>query len=232
MAAPSLRSLGTVVASTTNTPSFAAPAGAVSTDVIVVAMNVDDGRRTMSSVSSGFTLGADLPQTNDVSAGSPSHSLFVYWGRFSDVGAGPYGFTLSGTAGFVEGRTAAIQNCITTGNPIEAADGATSGNTNVTTAPSVSATSLGADRYAFYIADNWAGGAWTPATGFTEQWDANDQIITFDDKSLATAQTVTPQAVCAGSSRSNAWVGIFLPIPSGGADIPAPRRPARGLVMR
>ena len=231
MTAPSLRSQGSVVKTTTASPSFAAPAGAVSTDVIVIPFFVDDGRRTVTAFPSGFSLATDLPQTNDATAGSPSHSLVVYTGRFSDVGAGPYGFTISAST-FIEGRAAAVQDCITSGNPIEAADGNTSGNTNVTTAPSVSATSLGADRYAFYAATNWNGGAWTPATGFTEQWDADDQIITIDDKALATAQTVTPQAVCVGSSRSNAWVGVFLPVPAGGADSPILRRPARGLYLR
>src|SRR6266545_289101 len=185
MAAPSLRSLGTVVATTTASPSFAAPAGAVGTDVIVIAMFVDDGRNTVTAVPSGFTLAPDLRQVNDPTLGSPSHSLYVYGGRFSDVGAGPYGFTISASS-FIEGRAAAIKDCITSGDPWEAADGATPGNTSVTTAPSVSAASTGADRYAIYFATNWTGGAWTPATGFTEQWDANDQIITIDDKALAT----------------------------------------------
>jgi hypothetical protein len=221
--APSLRALGAVVASTTNTPSFAAPTGAVSNDVIEVAFFASDGRRTMSAIPTGFTIAPNIPQINDVTASDPSHALYVYWGRFSAVGAGPYGFTMAGTAGFVEGRTKAIQNAITTGSPFDATSGATSGNTAVTTAPSVSATSTGVDRYASYTATNWTGGAWTPATGYTEQWDANDEVCTFDDLNMPTAATTTPQAVCAGSNRSNAWVGIYLPIPSGATFIaPAP----------
>lgn len=229
MTAPSLRALGTVVAATTNTPSFAAPAGAVANDVITIGFFAGDGRRAVTAVPSGFTIGPDLPQINDVSLGDPSHGLYVYQGRFSAVGVGPYGFTMSGTAAFVEGRAAAIQNCITTGSPIEAADGNTSVNTAVTTAPSVSATSLGPERYAFYVATNWTGGAWTPASGFTEQWDANDEICTFDDLALPTAQTVTPQAVCAGSNKSNAWVGIFLPV--GYVRPPSPR-PRQAVAQR
>lgn len=214
MAAPSLRALGTVVTGNTTAPSFAAPAGAVSTDVILVGTFIDDGRTTVTGVPTGFTLAPNLPQINDATAGAPSHGLYVYWGRFADVGAGPYTFTLTNSFGapFVEGRTAAIQGCITSGSPWDATNGATSGNTSVTTAPAVSATSTSADRYAFYAATNWTGGAWTPATGFTEQWDANDEIITFDDLALPTAQTVSPQATCVGNNRSNAWVGILLPV--------------------
>lgn len=211
-APPSLRALGTPVGTTTNTPSFAAPAGAQASDVILVPFFADDGRRTISSVPTNFTLASDLPQTNDASAGPTSHSLYVYWGRYSDVGAGPYSFTLSGTSAFVAGRTAAIQNCVATGNPFEAADGASSGNASVTTAPAVSATSTDVNRYAFYAATNWTSGAWTPASGYAEQWDANDRVLTLDDLLLPTAATTSPQAVCAASARSNAWVGLMLPL--------------------
>lgn len=223
MTGPSLNgALGTVLASTTNTPSFAAPASAASTDVILAAFFASDGRRVMSAIPSGFTIAGNIPQINDVTASDPSHALYVYWGRFATVGAGPYGFTMTGTAGFVEGRTAAYQNCITSGNPFEATSGATSGNTAVTTAPSVSVTSLGADRTAFYVATNWSGGAWTPASGYTEQWDANDEVCTFDDLAMPTAATTTPQAVCAGSNRSNAWVGLLLPVAGATGSAPRP----------
>jgi hypothetical protein len=218
---PSLRALGTVVSTTTAAPSFAAPAGAVSTDVIQILFFCDDGRTTVSAVPSGFVVIPGLPQDNDVTLGSPAHSLRGYWAYFSVAGAGPYAFTLS-TSVFVEGRTAAIQNADPTGNPFEATNGATSGATAVTTAPSVTATSLSTNRYAFNAATNWTGGAWTPPAGFTEQWDANSEVLTFDDKALPTAQTVTPQPVCAGSNKSNAWVGIFLPLQAAGTQIVAP----------
>lgn len=210
--APSLRALGTPVSTSTLTPSFPAPAGAQPTDVVLALFFADDGHTIVTGVPVGFTQIADLPQSNDVTTGSPSHCLIGYWGRFADVGAGPYAFTLSapGTP-FVEGRTAAIQDCITTGNPFEASDGSTSGTTAVTTAPLVTGTSLGPNRYAFYAATNWTGGAWTPAAGMTEQWDANNRIITYDDQQLPAATTITPQAVNVSSNRSNAWVGIFLP---------------------
>lgn len=235
MTAPSLRALGTVVAATTTSPSFAAPAGAIATDVILVAYFQGDGRTT-STAPAGFTLAADLRQVNNPAAGDPSHSLYVWWGRFSDVGAGPYTFTVtvgSGGTPFIEGRTAAIQGCATSGNPFEAADGNTSGASAVTTAPAVSATSTGTDRYAFYVATNWSGGAWTPASGFTEQWDANDRIITIDDLTMPTAATTSPQAVCAGSNDSNAWVGILLPVTSAAVTpspyvVTAPAQPAAG----
>jgi hypothetical protein len=225
--APSLRALGAVSSGSTLTPSFAAPAGAVADDVIVIAAFVDDARTTVSAVPTGFLAAPNAPQRNG-SSGSPEHVLIVYYGRFSDVGAGPWGFTLtSGATPFVEGRAAAIQDCVTSGSPWDATDGATSGATSGTVAPLVSATSSGADGYAFYAATDWASGAWTPATGFTEQWDANTRIITFDDKSLTTAQTVSPQATCASSSLMNAWVGILLPIPSTPAT-PKPGNAAHG----
>src|SRR5882757_11470857 len=44
---PSLRALGTVASSTTNAPSFAAPAGSISTDVILVFWFMDSGSATV-----------------------------------------------------------------------------------------------------------------------------------------------------------------------------------------
>lgn len=210
MVAPSLRALGTVTSATTAAPSFAAPAGAVASDVILVGAFINDGR-TVITAPAGFASAPSAPQVS-AAGGAPDHILAVYWGRFSDVGAGPYAFALSGSQ-FVEGRTVAIQGCITTGSPWDAANGATSGTTSQTVAPLVTATSTGANRYGFYVATNWNGGAWTPSTGFTTQWNANTRVCTFDDITLPTAQTVTPQATCAVSGLENAWVGILLPIP-------------------
>lgn len=212
MTAPSLRALGAVTSGNTLSPSFAAPAGAVGTDVIVIIAFGDDGRTTLGALPTGFSTVPGTPQRN-ANAGSPNHNLFAWYGRYSDVGVGPYVVTLANgfATPFIEGRACAIQGCITSGSPWDATNGATSGAVAGSTAPLVTATSTGADRYALYAATNWNGGAWTPATGFTEQWDANTRIVTIDDAALPTVQTVTPQAVCAGNNLMNAWVGLMLP---------------------
>jgi len=224
MAAPSIRSLGTVTSGSTGTPSFAEPAGAVADDVIACIWFQDDARTSIGTPPTGFAQATDAPQANNPLTGSsPDHSLQVYVGRRSAVGAGPYTFTVvpgtGGTTPFCEGRAVAIQDVPTTvASPFtEAADGNTTGSTSSTTAPAVSATSLGPDRLALYAATNWNGGAWTEPSGYTEQWDANNRIATFDSLTLTTAQTTSPQAVCAGNNRMNAWVGIF---PSATADLP------------
>lgn len=219
MVAPSLRSLGTVLASSTGTPTFSAPAGAAASDLIICAWNQDDGRTSVSgTLPTGFVQATGSPQRNDGTLGSPSHSLNVYVGYFSAVGAGPYAFTVVPGIGsatpFCEGRTAAIQDAgtIWEGTP----SGATNGNTNTNITPLVSSTSAQNDCYAFFIATNWAGGAWTPPTGYTEQWDANDRIITFADLNMPTPATTSPQATCASSNRENAWVGIIPPVAAAG----------------
>lgn len=218
MTAPSLRALGAVTSTSTATPSFAAPAGAVATDVILIGMFTDGAGTTVSAVPTGFAVAPDTPQTIN-------HELRVFWGRLADVGAGPWAFTLSGSV-FVEGRAAAIQDCITSGSPWDDTAGATGGAVNISTAPLVTATSTGNDRYAFYMATNWSGGAWTPPADFTEQWDANTRIITFDDLSMPTAQAITPQAVNASTDKMNAWVGILLPVST------VPESPKPGVVKR
>lgn len=182
-------------------------------------MFLDNGVVTITSVPTNFTRAGDLPQNTNPAGGGTNHSLTVYWGRFSDVGSGPYVFTKS-ASDYVTGRSAAVQDCVTTGDPFEAADGNTTAS-SVTTAPLVSASSTGADRYAFYVATNWTGGGWTPPTGYTERWDANDRTITIADLQLPTAATTSPQAVSAGSNRSNAWVGILLPVPGGASAAPS-----------
>lgn len=225
MVAPSLRALGTVLSSSTTSPSFAAPAGAQPDDVIIIGWFQGDARTGISAAPTGFVTPTDAPQSNSAIFGDPSHSLQIYWARFAAAGAGPYGFTVNvglGGTPFIEGRAAAIKDCILTGNPFDAADGNTSALISVTTAPAVSATSTGNDRYAFYAATNWTGGAWTPPSGYTEQWDGDNRICTFDDLTMPTAATTSPQAVCAGNDQSNAWVGILLPIATGVTAIASP----------
>jgi hypothetical protein len=224
MVAPSLRALGAVTAASTGSPTFAAPAGAQASDLIVCAWFQDDGRTSVSGVlPPGFFIATDTPQVNNPLAGSPSHRLNVYQGVFSAVGPGPYTFTVVPGIGtptpFCEGRTGAIQDAGTpwSGTP----DGATSGDTNVSTAPLVTSSSLVNDCYALYISTNWNGGAWTPPVGYTERWDANDRIITFADLTMPLPAITSPQAVNVSSSRMNAWVGIIPPV-----FVPPPPTPA------
>ena len=220
MTAPSIRALGAMTVGPSATPTFAEPAGAQPTDVIVCAWFQDDARTTISpALPAGFAAAPDTPQANNPLVGSsPDHSLQVYCGRRSAVGAGPYVFTvvpgLGGATPFIEGRAAAVQDCATVGSFFDAADGNTTGSTNNTVAPLVSATSTGNDRFAFYMATNWNGGAWTDPAGFINVMNSTNRLLTWDDKTLATPQTVTPQAVNAANQRMNAWVGIFLPVAS------------------
>ena len=221
MVAPSIRSIGAQTVGPSATPTFAEPAGAQPSDVIVCAWFQDDARTTIDqgALPTGFAAAPDTPQANNPLIGSsPNHSLQVYAGRRSAVGAGPYAFVVvPGTGGatpFIEGRAAAVQDCILSGSFFDAADGNTTGTASDTVAPSVSATSSGLDRFAFYMATNWNGGAWTDPAGFTNVMNSTNRLLTWDSKTLATVQTVTPQAVNSASQRMNAWVGIFLPVPS------------------
>jgi hypothetical protein len=221
MVAPSTRALGAVTSANTGTPSFAEPAGAQPDDIIICAWFQDDARTsaTPPTPPAGFSLPNDAPQLNNPLGSSPDHSLQVFIGRRSVVGAGPYTFTIvPGTGGatpFCEGRAAAVQD-VFTGSPFYAGpqDGNTSGSSNVSTAPAVSTTNSVNDCYAFYVATNWNGGTWTPPSGYVEQWDANNHIITIADATLATPQTTSPQAVNTASARMNAWVATFLPLSS------------------
>jgi hypothetical protein len=217
MAAPSIRSLGTVTSGATAAPSFAEPLGAAADDIIVCGWFQDDARTSISAtLPTGFAAAFDAPQANNPLTGSsPDHSLQVYVARRSVCGAGPYTFTVvPGTGGatpFCEGMAVAVQG-VPPGiaSPFtEAADGNTSGSSSSATAPLVTATSLDIDRLALYFATNWTGGAWTPPSGYTEDWDANNRIATLDHLTMAVAASTSPQAVNVSTDRTNAWVGIF-----------------------
>lgn len=181
----------------------------------------------MGALPPGFSAGPDLRQVNDFN-GAPNHSLFGFAGRFSAVGAGPYAFTVVPGIGnptpFCEGVAVALQDCTLASNPLEAADGNTTGPVNDTTAPPLSATSGGNDRFAFYVATNWVTGTWTPPGGFTKLTDSPNKLLTYAIATLPTPTTVTPQATCTGDSRMNAWVGILLPLAgavvTGSASVP------------
>jgi hypothetical protein len=216
MVAPSLRAVGPATVGATLTPTFTAPAGAVPTDVIMCLWFQGDARTSIGAFPAGFVNCPDLRQNNGVLLADPGHSLMGYYGRFQDVGPGPYQFTVnSGTGGvpFIEGYAVAVKDCILTGSPFGPCDGNTSGAAATQVAPLVSVASLIADSYAFYAATNWSGGAWTPAAGFAEVLESPNRILTFGEATLAVPQVVSPQAVCTGNNLSNAWVGVLLPIP-------------------
>lgn len=217
MVAPSVRALGAFTSGSTASPTFAAPAGAQPDDVILITWFQDDARTTidLGALPTGFGVAPDLRQFN-ANLGSPDHSLFGFYGRRSAVGAGPYTFTVVPGIGnptpFCEGAAAAIRDCTLAANPFAAADGNTTGSSNATVAPPVSASSGGTDRFAFYAATNWNTGAWTAPTDFTKLADSTNRLLTYATETLPTATTVNPQATCASSARMNAWVGIFLPL--------------------
>lgn len=221
MVAPSIRAVGAPTSGSTGTPTFAEPAGTQPDDVIVCTWFQDDARTDISStLPTGFGACPDLRQFNAFN-GAPNHSLFGFFGRRSAVGAGPYTFTVVPGIGsptpFCEGFAFAVQDAKTTGSPFDAADGATSGTDNVNDAPLVSAASSGPNRLAVGVATNWTTGAWTPSAGFSEVLESTNKLLTIDQQTLPTATTVSPQPNCSGTGRSNAWVGIFLPI--GGATV-------------
>lgn len=217
MTAPSLRALGAVTSGPSATPTFAAPPGAQPADVILCGWFQDDARTSIAAAPAGFAVPLGAPQVNTGVGGSPNHSLRIYWGRFAAVGPGPYIFTVNPGLGsptpFIEGRSAAIQDAITFGDPFDDAAGNTSGNLDTALAPPVSAAAAGADRYNFYAATNWNGGTWTEPAGYTERWDANNHLCTFDDLGPFGPGITSPQALNSASARQNAWLGILLPIP-------------------
>lgn len=178
MAAPSWESKGADVSTTTSTPSFAVPSGTASGKLVVVSMFLDGVATTVSAVPSGFS------QINGSPVDSANHHLVKYWKRLTGADVGTYDFTLSGSV-FVEGAAELYDNVLASGTPFDTPAGTAVDDTAGSVSPAVSTTTLGADRLIIHSATCWAGGTWTPPTGFTKRVNPSVGLITTSDKSQA-----------------------------------------------
>jgi hypothetical protein len=208
MSAPAFGTAGAATATNAATAQIPVPASVAADDVIVCYLFVDNGSVTVTGTPAGFTQAVASPQNNP--GAPPGHSLYVYWKRATGADAGTYDFTLSGST-YRNCIAIRYTGCVTTGTPIESANG-NKDATNGSVSPPVSCTTTDVDRLGIFATTNWSGGAWTPPVGWNERYDTNDRVMTVDDLTLLTVQTVTPSATCAGSGWRTAWVGALMGI--------------------
>lgn len=210
MADPTWASSGTKLSTTTATPSFAVPSDVVADEIITVDIYLDGTTVAPSVLPSGFAIVNDSP----VDVGNAR--LYSYWKRATGADSGTYDFTLSGST-FLEGQAIRYSNCKLTGSPWEAdtdfnleAAGPHSNNS-----PSVSITTTVDNALALHITTCWAGGLWTPSSGFTNRMTSGGfGLIQKADKSIVSAgSTGSVVAVCSNSDRAMAWLGALMPEP-------------------
>jgi len=207
MGIPAYGSTGTHLFGTSSSANFAVPASVAADDIIIIPIYVD-GSATITALASGFAHAEGSPAS--LPAGGGQHSLAVVWKRATGADTGTYDFTLS-TSIYRAGSAIRYTGCVTSGSPWDSPTSTATSTANDTVTPAVSITTAGADRLLIFAATNWAGGAWTPPTGFTERMDTGDQIHTEDDKGQASAgSSGSVTATCAGSDKRIAFLGALI----------------------
>lgn len=229
MAAPSFAASGTAFSGGGSGVDVAAPAGVVANSVIIVDFFLN-GTPDLNVVAPGDWSAAE---------GSPvvvsGHRLYVFWHRASGIEAGPYSFTWD-VSEFREGQAHRYEGVVTSGNPFDAGANTAVDNGNGSSTPAVSVTTLGTERLLVHAATCWAGGTWTPPTGFTKRQQPSVGLSTLSD--LAQAAAGSSGAVVATTTTSDkrgAWLGALKPVVgsvitgTGDASLPGPAAVGVGL---
>ncbi len=217
MTAPAFGTAGTQLQGTGSTMNVDVPDSVAAGDIIVVTAFVDT-TVTITGLATDFAQAADSPQT--VSAPSGVHSIYVMWKRATgaDSTAGTYDFTLSGST-YRNAQAIRYTGAVASGDPWDVTNGVQSGDVNDTVSPVVSDTTTVANTLLVWAATNWAGGTWTPPTGFTERRDSGDGVCTVADLVQPPAgATGSVTGTCTGSDKRTAWLGALKSSP----EAPAP----------
>lgn len=208
---PQFGSSGTHISGNATTANFPVPAGVATGDIIVIPIFLNVAATTITAMPTDFAHAEGSP----IAVGT-SHSLAVVWKRATGADAGTYDFTLS-TNEYRAGAAHRYTGCITSGSPWETPTDTAFEDTSATVTPAVDITTTGANRLLIFSATNWAGGAWTPPTGFTKRMDTGDRVHTLADNVQASAgATGSITATCAGSDKRVAWLGALKPTATGG----------------
>lgn len=209
MSAPVWEAKGTLLESTTATPSFAVPSGTVADDIVTVSFFLDGGTATVTGVPAGFQECENSPVGFSGVAGA--HSLQSFWKRTTGTDAGTYDFTLSGST-FVAGYSERFSGCIKSGSPWESnPDTAQETVSSTVDTPAVNITTQGVDRLVVWRATSWSGGSWTPPTGFTERHDGSIGVLTSATKEQASVgSTGDVIGTVSIPDKHNVWMGALV----------------------
>ena len=216
MAGPTYGVAGSYLENDTSGPSFGAPSGVVADSVVVIAAYVDGTGDPAISMASGWAHAPGSPVYEDddpLDGASQNHRLVIAWHRASGSESGPFApWTTTGSR-FTSGQAHRFDGCPTSGDPFDTADDVAGRTVSATATPSVAITTGGADELVLHAATNWAGGPWTPASGFTERQDGGSfHHCMLAEKAQASAgSTGSVVATATGSDKSQAWLGALLP---------------------
>lgn len=221
MAVPVFGAAGTYLSGTgATTAAIAVPAGVTSGQIVLAFLYIES-TTAITTVPSGFTECAASPIA---ATGLGLHSLHVYWKRASGADSGTYTFGWTGSI-YREGVAERYTGCVTSGDPWDTGAGAPNSaqrSSDATATPAVSLTTQGADRKLVWAGTNFAGGAGTPPSGWTERADGTSDLWTADKDQAVAGATGSITGSNAASSYSCAWMGALLPDTGAAALSPTP----------
>jgi len=173
-----------------------------------------------------ITKPAAATQKSQVANSTPIQQT-IFYGRVSDLGAGPYAYSWTG-ATFAGGSVHRISGAVAAGDPFDIFDHQFSDTPSLST-PAVQGTTTGPDRLLLWLATAESGGSgdFTSPSGFTEIHDDVNQTGARKDQAAAGA-TGSLTGTNTASDRKNAFLGAILP----SADGPGPLANPALLIQR
>jgi hypothetical protein len=177
--APVLASSSSKASGTVTTTSLPVPTGVAAGDVVLVHMYLE----ATSAVTppAGFTEVTFA--TSPTTTGTVSIQR-VFWKRATGADTGTYDFTHA--SAWTNATASRWTGCAAPGTPFEVATGAQRSTTG-TTAPTVSATTTGANEVLVYGLTNRTTADYTPPTGFTEIYDGGELETAYQTQASAGA---------------------------------------------
>lgn len=210
---PEFMSVGSYFENETSSPAFDAPDGVVAGDIILVVAYIDM-EAAVTDMPDGFSEAPGSPSA--ILGESGRHSNHVMWKRATGSDTGTYDFILD-TSVFVNGAAIRYQGAISSGDPWDTDTDAAQDLDNISVTPAVSITTTGPNRTLIHTGTCWAGGTWTPTTGFTKRVQGGFGLITESDTVQSSAgSTGSVTATTTQSDKRTAWLGALLPEPAAG----------------
>jgi hypothetical protein len=230
VALPAIGALGTNVETTGTTINIPLPAGVVADKGVLALLFLDSTAQTLT-----WPGGWVEAENSPVNVSPTSHGLHVAWHRAAGSESGNVSPTW-GSSTFAAAFTARVDSMVTSGTPFDSPTGsAHSAGASVTVSPTVSTTSLGADRLLIHVATNWSGGTWTADTSpaFTKQQQSLENVMVLCTRDQAGAGgSGNVEATCTGSDKSTAWLGALIGTTGVAAtSLIIPRRPRIGALL-
>lgn len=156
-----------------------------------------------------ITKPAAATQKSQVAISDPEQQT-IFYGLVSALGAGPYGFSWTGST-FAGGSVHRISGAVASGDPFNAFDHQFS-NVNSTATPATSVTTTSPDCLLIFFGMGISGSSvWTPPASFTEIFESSNQTgDRLDQANAGSSGSLTADS--GNSDHKAAFLGAVLPL--------------------